>query len=554
MFTVLLSLGCTWISDADQAARLDLDADGTPGTVDCDDQDAAINPGAAEVAYDGVDQNCDGADLTDVDGDGADAEASGGADCNDDDAGIYPAATEICGDGVDQDCDGGAGSCALPESLDVTTDALSLNGDDDDDAAGVDLTSVGDADGDGADDLLVGVSRDSSGAAYAGTVYLIPGPITSSGTIADVASLALTGSQTDAGFGRAIALLGDANGDGADDYAIGEPTYDSEVGADVGRVHFIAGPLSRGTIDVEEAATDSYSGLQIGGQYGFSLAGGRDLDGVGGPDIAIGEPGEIDGVFGTILIDEWAREHVGFAGEIGAWLPSTRLGYAVAVADTDGDGATDLVAGTPRDSTDNPQAGSVDVVRGPIEGRSYVMDVATSVLGVAAGDEVGTALCALGDVDGDGREDVAAGAPLAGDTDAGAVYLLLGRLTPLGSMTAADLQLTGVDGALLGRSLASIGDADGDGGADLLIGAPGQGDEAGAGYVVPLGGRGVQAVETVGVRIDGGNPGDGVGTDVSAGGDLDQDGFPDFLLGAPGDDANGIDAGRLYLFSGYGGL
>ena len=81
----------------------DDDGDGWYDTTDCDDGDATINPGAAEVPYDGIDQDCDGEDLTDVDGDGFDGDAD---DCDDEDADVNPDAEEVWYDGVDQDCDG----------------------------------------------------------------------------------------------------------------------------------------------------------------------------------------------------------------------------------------------------------------------------------------------------------------------------------------------------------------------------------------------------------------------------------------------------------------
>ena len=84
----------------------DADGDGVYEDLDCDDGDPTSFPGATEVPYDGIDQDCSGADLTDVDGDGFDAAIVSGPDCDDGDASVNPAAVEVWYDGVDQDCDG----------------------------------------------------------------------------------------------------------------------------------------------------------------------------------------------------------------------------------------------------------------------------------------------------------------------------------------------------------------------------------------------------------------------------------------------------------------
>ncbi len=93
-------------SDADAGGDPNADNDGDGFTVssDCDDTNGSIYPGASEIPYDGIDQDCDGSDLTDADGDGHDAIVAGGDDCVDTDADIHPGATEVC-DSLDNDCD-----------------------------------------------------------------------------------------------------------------------------------------------------------------------------------------------------------------------------------------------------------------------------------------------------------------------------------------------------------------------------------------------------------------------------------------------------------------
>ncbi len=90
------------------------DAAECPSGLDCNDDDAAINPDAEDTCEDGIDQDCDGEDAPccfDLDGDGYDDEACGGTDCDDDDATINPGALEICEDTIDQDCDGNDDTC-----------------------------------------------------------------------------------------------------------------------------------------------------------------------------------------------------------------------------------------------------------------------------------------------------------------------------------------------------------------------------------------------------------------------------------------------------------
>jgi len=110
-----------------------------PGILDCDDYHDTVYPGATEVAYDGIDQDCSGADLTDVDGDGHDGGPDGD-DCSDGDPDVNPSAAEDCNDGVDNDCDGEADDFD-DECGGVADD--DVEGDDDDDVEPSDDDDVG---------------------------------------------------------------------------------------------------------------------------------------------------------------------------------------------------------------------------------------------------------------------------------------------------------------------------------------------------------------------------------------------------------------------------
>ncbi len=107
----------------------DSDGDGWAAGEDCDDSDPDINPGAEEVWYDGVDQDCDGADDYDADGDGHVAEEYGGADCDDTDGGVYPGAYDPQDDGVDSDCDGWDGEPPLADDTADTGDPPAVDTD-----------------------------------------------------------------------------------------------------------------------------------------------------------------------------------------------------------------------------------------------------------------------------------------------------------------------------------------------------------------------------------------------------------------------------------------
>jgi hypothetical protein len=146
---------------------------------------------------------------------------------------------------------------------------------------------------------------------------------------------------------------------------------------------------------------------------------------------------------------------------------------------------------------------------------------------------------AVGDVDRDGVTDYASTAPF--HQGKGAVYIVSGKS---GEVL---FKVDGTAGSQLGWCVAGAGDIDGDGRADFVAGAPGEAQSTGAVHVY----SGADGKELLVLR--GEAAGDRFGTDARTVGDLDDDGKPELLIGAPKHDAAGQDAGRAYLFDGESG-
>ena len=359
-------------------------------------------------------------------------------------------------------------------------------------------------------------------------------------------SLVLQGEAPGDAFGNSAASAGDVNGDGRPDIIVG--AYQSGVGgAGAGRVYvFFGGARMHGKPDV------IFTGEAAGDGFGSSVASAGDVNGDGYADIVVGAHMNSAGgagagraylFFGGPRMD--SRPDAVFTGE----AAGDAFGYSVASAgDVNGDRHPDIIVGAFENSSAGPAAGRAYIYFG---GKQMSTRPGIVLTGEAPGDRFGICVAGAGDMNKDGAADVIVGAYQsdAGGLDAGRAYVYYGGPVMSGR---PDQTWNGTSaGDLFGFSVAGAGDVNRDGYSDAIVGAyhnGAGGKDAGRAYVF-FGGpaRG----DRPNVALTGEAAGDAFGYSVGTAGDLNGDGYADVLIGAYGNDAGGAASGRAYVF--YGG-
>ncbi len=411
-----------------------------------------------------------------------------------------------------------------------------LDGIDANDKSGFSVASAGDVNGDGLDDLLIGAYRgDPSGNLDAGETYVVFGKATGFAATLDLSTLngsngfRLDGIDANDFSGRFVASAGDINGDGFDDLLIGAIGGDPGGDSFAGKSYVVFGNASGVAASLDLSTLDGSNGFRLDGidvndQSGIAVASAGDVNGDGFDDILIGAAG----------------------------------------GDPGGDSS----------------AGESYVVFGKASGFSASLDLSTlngsngfRIDGIDVSDVSGRSVASAGDVNGDGFDDILIGAYKAdpgGDVYAGETYVVFGKASGF----SASLDLSTLDGSngfrldgvdvtdQSGFSVASAGDANGDGFDDILIGAPSSdpgGDSyAGETYVVFGKAAGFGTALDLssldgsnGFRIDGIDANDQSGYSVASAGDVNGDGFDDILIGAERADPGGdLSAGESYVVFG----
>ena len=231
------------------------------------------------------------------------------------------------------------------------------------------------------------------------------------------------------------------------------------------------------------------------------------------------------------------------------------FGYSVAVADVDHDGFADVIVGAPRFDNGLSEQGAIFVYRGSAAGVNTTP--VRTLMGGVGGAQFGYAVAAAGDVNGDGYQDVLVGAPFyTGDdvtVEEGSAALFLGGSTGLNS-PAAWGTAGGWGGAHYGVAVAGVGDLNGDGFADFIVGSPdytGTWNREGRFHVyLGASGSSVPKLSPIWVKASGEAEAQ-LGFAVAGAGDVNGDSFSDFLIGAPGFNSD-TSIGEAFLFQGQG--
>lgn len=383
-------------------------------------------------------------------------------------------------------------------------------------------------------------------------------------TAASDAEMVAVGSRFNSA-GTSVAFIGDFNGDGHEDIAVGVPGNSAN-----GRR---AGAVDLYLSNHEAARVDGSPDCRLfgGAPYesaGWAVSAAGDVNADGYDDVIVGskasgasvnDEGVAWIVHGGVNLPVMVNLGTDAAAELHGARTGDQFGMSVAgVGDVNGDGFGDVAVGAPGADPTGVDAGAVFVFYGPVLGALAASQADVVRMGEGAGDRAGAAVAALGDVDGDDLPDIGVGAPEWGPglSEDGTVYVLSGAsLRPgLSSLAGADLLLRGATRERFGASLATAGDTNDDGRMDLWVGAPrGLLAQRGAVYLFQGSDAFVGEVEAASVwqaRVRGATSHDLFGAAVAGGADLDADGSTDLLAGAPSADGEMLGSGAAWVVLG----
>jgi hypothetical protein len=426
---------------------------------------------------------------------------------------------------------------------------------------GFSVASAGDVNNDGYSDIIIGASLYDNGEADEGAVFVWHGSASgmAANGIPDTNGLPdigdevwrIEGESNGAWLGYSAASAGDINGDGYSDVVVGAPLFSNPNNGE-GQVRGYLSGVSGATLGI---AWDAESN-QVDARLGSSVSTAGDINGDGYSDVIV----------------------AAFLYDVGGLVDAGRvyifLGSAEGLSDIpqrilDGTLANGYFGGAVSTAGDVNRDGYDDILIGAYgynnTGRVYLYLGSASGIGATSvwtndgtiNSQFGVAVGAAGDVNGDGYGDIIVGARqyTNGQNNEGATYVFFGTVSPTTIQTTPWIVESNIADANLGCGVGGAGDVNGDGYADIIVGAFGYNTNEGAAFVwhgsasgLPGGTTGTLA--NANWQAGGNTTALDFGYSVSTAGDVNGDGYSDIIIGARGYDDGESNEGAAFVWLG----